>query len=110
MKKGFNLSLILVFVMLLVVAMGMVGCGDGSLDEDPTNRLPDNGAIDESECREACDKVAGCINETDETAGEVFALDCKLDCNQSGHFDTEALKCIKTVDNCDDLFSCGFEY
>ena len=106
MKKGLSLMLTLVFVFSLMMVSGLAGCGDAGLD--PTDDYIDNGAINESECKEACDKVASCM--TGDVAASGYADDCKLNCNQSGHFEVEALECIKKVTNCDDLFNCGFKF
>lgn len=110
MKKGLNLMLTSLFVLSFTAVLGMAGCGGGDLD--PTDNYLENGAVDEAACYEACEKVAGCIldNGSEEFAAQNYEDECKLDCNQAGKFESETLICIKKVDNCDDLFECGFEY
>jgi hypothetical protein len=106
MTKGFD-RLMMVVCVVLGLAIGLTACGDGTLDEDPTDSLPNNGAIDEVRCKDACDKVGACFGTTDSTS---FVGTCRQNCGQSGYFDNDALDCIDGTDDCNEIFNCGFEY
>lgn len=106
MSKGLN-RFFLVMCVALVLALSLGACGDGSSDEDPTDRLPNSGSIDKPRCKSACSKVGACFGQTDASS---FISQCRLNCGRSGHFDTEALNCIDMVVDCEGIFDCGFEY
>ncbi len=112
MKKGYCFLRVTMFVSLLVLGFAINGCGGGAVGDDPSDRLPNGGAIDEAECRDACDKVGDCLAEanglTDTVTG--YVDQCKQSCDQSGYFDNEALICIQTTTECDGIFDCGFNY
>lgn len=95
-------------LMIMLLSICSVGCGDGTLEDDPTDTLPNNGSIDEGQCKDACDKVGSCFVNAD-TAASSFVDSCRQSCDQSGYFDYEAIVCIETAD-CEDIFGCGFEY
>ncbi len=111
MNKVFSLAVATVAV-LAVFAFAASGCGDGSRDgEDPTDRLVNSGSINEGECKDACDKVADCMNESydeeglvDSVSADLYKEECRRQCGQSGNFDEETINCIQ-ISTCDVIFS-----
>ncbi len=105
MTRLVKLLMCAALVALLAFPLMLTGCGDESDLEDPTLNYPDGGSRDEQACKDACDKIAGCIGGDQSD----FLEDCKRQCNTATYFDREALDCIDDA-GCDAIFSCGFEY
>ncbi len=106
MKKSSSLMFGLLVALMLVLALSFSACGDNSSDNDPTDSYPTSGQRDEQRCKDACQKLADCI---EELAEGNFLTDCEQRCNQLQYFDYETLLCIESSE-CDAIMGCSWDY